>query len=527
MDRRLDAGWLAFCKAWHRKLRTAILLNVVPLGSTYGDGNKGNCVRSRYIMTFAQPSSRTWWLVAGSIAAIILTLAALGTPLYFSIVPIVGCIWFLREPIGRFVVFAGGALFVFGGEAGISAPKALYFIVALFIIGLATFRAANLVRTDWGRPFRSALWGSGVIATAAAVAVLVGLMNGAGISSVVRDGMTYLLILGAVPIAIDTASVMSRQTARWAVVAITLTAGLSFCVSFLAARGVSSLSIQHIGLPSMMALSVGVSLGLVLGLGQRGIRWGWVGLAIALISLVLVTGSRAGLVLLVAIVGVAGTNAAGRVPWHKLVVGAGAIAVSVAGLLVFASGIVTSSAFFESRIQASLNTIQNGAGQDASGIIRARATEFALEAWRQVWLTGQGFGHSYPDPSNGGGVLEFQIDTPAIILAKFGFVGTALLLVGFAFVIKPAFGSLAGTVRIPEQAVASGAAAVWIATTYFGTPTEDKGFSLAILMAILVLATSARERFATGEGWAESNYLADSQMQAGPHVSGTGSANGP
>jgi hypothetical protein len=394
---------------------------------------------------------------------------------------------------GRLVLFAGGILTVFQSSVGISAPKVAYFVVAALIAGIATVNSLKHVRQPWGAPLKPALYGSAALLVTIMVASVTGLLNGASLSDVTRDGVTYLIIAAAVPIGLDAAAVLSLRTSSLIVVAVTLIAGSSFMVAILSLRGVSALSVDRLGLPSVMALSVGVAMALVRGLHGRRIRWIWLAFAGVLLAFVLATGSREGLVLLVAATAAVGMAARGRISSFRLVAGALAFVLATAALLIIATATVTSAAFIQNRVQSTLNVIQNGALQDASGVIRAQATRYALDAWQSNWAMGTGFGHVFPDPNPGGGTVDFQLDTPAIYLAKFGIAGCVLLVISIALIMRPALGRLTSNMhRLPEQSIALGAAAVWLAQCYFGAPTEDKGFSLAISMCLLLIGSACR-----------------------------------
>lgn len=431
---------------------------------------------------------------------IVSTLAVLQYPATLIVLPLaVLAVLLMTKPSGRLLIFVAGALFVLQGASGVSAAKMAYFAVAAAIVVIAAFRCGRHLSAQWGGLFRRSFLGSGVLGLVIVTAGVTGLLGGAQISSVIRDGMTYMLIAGGVPVALDAASAFRLKAANRIAVIVTLIAGASFAVTFLALRGVSTLSIDRIGLASMMALSIGVSLGLVRGLAGPKIQWQWLLLAAVLIACVFATGSRTGLVLGAAALGIIGMRAAARVPLHRLVVGALGVTAALVALLWIAVSTVTTPQFLQSRIAATINAFENGSGQDASGVIRARATEYANDAWVQNWAFGSGFGHSFPSPNPGTGVVEFQMDTPMLLLAKFGLFGTVLVAIALILIVSPAVGRMAGVGRIPEQTAAVGASFVWMATLYFGTPTEDKGFSLAVLLAVLLMASSAREVLAAGE----------------------------
>ncbi|MEQ4518728.1 O-antigen ligase family protein [Pseudarthrobacter sp. B907] len=435
--------------------------------------------------------------VVASVVVLMATFMSISYPWLVLALPAAGsAIYAIGKPLGRIAIFAGGALAVFQSSSGASAVKLVYFAAALVVVLIAVIRCGAHMKTEWGALFKPALRGALLLVVLVLIAFTVGtLIMGVPVTEAARDGITYLMIAAAVPLAIDGASTMNRKSVRVVTVIITLLAAVSFAVLFLAARGVSSLSVERIGLASMMALSIGVSMGFVLGLGGRGVKMVWLLYVALLLACVLITGSRGGLILLAALVGVVGASRNARVPASKLFLGLVVCASGIVAALMVAAPNLTSAGFLQSRIDASILVMTEGAGQDTSGYIRARATGFALDAWNRYPILGVGLGHRFPDPTPGGYMVDFQLDTAATFLAKFGLIGTVLLFIALALIATPAFRVHKNLQpRLPEQAMMTGALAVWVATLIFGAPTEDKGFSLAVLMCLLMLASAFRTK---------------------------------
>lgn len=400
----------------------------------------------------------------------------------------------LTKPWGRLIIFIGGAMLVLQSGGSVSAAKVAYFAMALIVILIATARCTTLLKERWGSSFRPAALGSILMALVIVIGSVTGLLNGQPLTDVIRDGMTYVLIAGGVPVALDAASSVRTRMVDLIVIGVGIFGGASFALRFLSARGVNALDIERIGLASMMVLTIGVALGLVRGLLGPRILWGWLLFAALLVAFVLATGSRTGLILLVAAVGVLGRRSDARVSLQRIGIGLAGMGAVVSMLLLIATVTVTTREFFSTRIQATIQTIQQGAGSDASGVIRARATEYAMNVWREHWFFGVGFGNRFPDPNPGGGFVEFQVDTAALFLAKFGLVGTVLIAIALACIIRPAWGRIDDGLRLPEQTAMAAASLVWVATLIFGATTEDKGFSIAVMLGLLLIASSLRER---------------------------------
>lgn len=433
------------------------------------------------------------WIALGVALTAVAVIGSLTNPQVLLVFPALVAFLFMLRSDTRLILFAAGVLFVFQSTDGISAPKVGFFLLVALITVVATVRSLKHLRQPWARHLKLPLLGSALLGFLTAVASVVGLSHGASGAFVLRDGITYLLIACAVPIAIDAGERTSIQFSKTVVVLVTAVAGFSFMVAFLSARGVSNIAITRLGLPTVMALSVGVSMSMVLALSGRRTQWRWLAFAAILVSFVLATGSRGGLVLLAASAGVVGLALTGRVRIYKLVLGAAGVVAAIVALLFFAASTVTSSAFLQTRIQASLNVLNNGSSQDASGSIRRLAAVYAKEAFAETPLLGSGFGHVYPNPSPEGGTVLFQIDTPFVLLAKFGYLGVILLTAALIIALFPAFRRWGDPRLRIAQSTALGASFVWIAQLYFGAPTEDKGFSLAVLLALTLLTSSFRE----------------------------------
>ncbi|MCZ3218550.1 hypothetical protein NYZ31_19455, partial [Acinetobacter baumannii] len=64
----------------------------------------------------------------------------------------------------------------------------------------------------------------------------------------------------------------------------------------------------------------------------------------------------------------------------------------IAAILWLASVTVTSAEFLLTRVEVALTAISAGASTDASGVMRAEATQYALVIWSDHPAFGWGFG---------------------------------------------------------------------------------------------------------------------------------------
>lgn len=431
---------------------------------------------------------RAGWLAAGACALI------LGWLVVSHTIEVIGlfllpALSIIRRPEGRVAVFVFGCMLTLGSAGPIAEAKPFYLA---FVSVTAVYSVHLITRTEAfeSRTTRFALTGAGVVAGSVVLAAVRGLASGAAPALVVRDGFTYWLIVCGIAVGIEIGHSVSR---RFIVVLAVLTCSfgaVSFAVHYLNARGVTALAIDQLGLPSMMLLAFGVPFALVQGAGRSRVRPLWLFWGLLLIGCILVTGSRSGLVLFTAFIGVIGSQVSGGVSVRRTAV------IGVIGLAILFVGAkpvvdaVTTPGFYESRVVATQRVMTSGVGADGSGVMRERALSIALGEWRKSELVGVGFGHEFASPAADAGPVLFQIDTPSLYLAKFGLVGTALLWLGVGLVVGPLMWRRVGDRRASGEVthVVRGAICVWTAATAFGAITEDKGFALGLMLIVMLEA---------------------------------------
>jgi hypothetical protein len=244
-------------------------------------------------------------------------------------------------------------------------------------------------------------------------------------------------------------------------------------------------------LGSMAALTLPLAMCLVLGLAQSHIHWGWLLLAPVFLLAVLVTGTRTGVVLAVAIVGVIGLKAKKHVPPGRAVVGVLLGFGSLALTLPLAGAAFSSEQFVQQRLEQMARVLEGGFATDASGIIRERATQYCLQIFNAHPLMGQGLGIYFPNPNPGGAAMNFSLDSWAVLPAKFGIVGTTVICVSILLIFL-AFIRSGGQPSLYENTAVRGSLITLLALIPFGTSPEDKGFAVAIALAALLVAAAAR-----------------------------------
>jgi hypothetical protein len=143
--------------------------------------------------------------------------------------------------------------------------------------------------------------------------------------------------------------------------------------------------------------------------------------------------------------------------------------------------------FLIGRLASSLNVLQNGAASDASGQDRLQSYNWVLNVWQSNRLLGTGFGYLYPNGS-------LSLDTPLIILSKFGVIGSFVLVLFITAVAK----AVRNMRRLSGPAVANSISAPFfffvLALTPFISVFEDKGLAFAIALLIAAVGSAASHK---------------------------------
>lgn len=430
--------------------------------------------------------------------------------LIIAVVGLGGGVIFVSSAQARFMAFVVGGLTVFGVVGGINTPKLAYLAAMAVAAGISLLAPPVLVGISDGRgslrplnrpsydPLEKSLRaGAGFFLGAALFAALVGLANGASPVDVSRDGVTYVMLGLAVPVGMNAARGFSPRAIRRIIFLATAISSVSFMVKTSSLRGVSHIPAAHLLLGSIALVSIGVAVALSRAVSHRREALAWLQPAV-LIGPILISGTRTGLALFAAILsGFAnGGYRIGRVV-RLAVILAFLATILVYALSSFGSRLVDSS-FLSSRVSSISTILSSGISSDKSGVSRQGQYDFAAAYFHESPLLGQGFGMI----SEKGGMrdstsVSYYLDTPLLYLAKFGLVGTALLLAGIISVLRaPWRTALVGEGGRDSRAVCVGLSAILVASLPLSAVTEDKGFMMALgmLAALLVANLLADDR---------------------------------
>lgn len=425
-----------------------------------------------------------------------------------------------------FLVVFGGLLALQSSDR-LDVSKIAYLIVAglAFVGSIATvWRARTEPPTIALRPW---LIASAVILGLVALSLPVALLNGSTITNFVRDGAAYVL-LGAAPwLAVDLARSARTRVILSAGLLASLLGVASFAISWVQRRGLADLPIDRLTLPSMTLGAAAYCIAIAYAVRSRGWeRAAWVVLSTVIVAAFLLTGTRTTFVLLAAPAAVILVDA-----WKRgraaLRVGALPAIAQVATIMVVllvslgrlpvvlgpspsaeptvgptggvpGSGGPPGASPPPRDLEDRFSTLDDVAsGRDQSLQLRLLVTGIAWDVFLHAPLLGSGLGHefSYMESSTQER-RGLTLDTPAVVVAKFGIFGFLIFGVLVAAFVQVIRSMLRREEPTWQGLAVIGYGAVLLVLLPFGWPPEDKGTSFAL---VFILALAAADRFSSGQ----------------------------
>lgn len=436
------------------------------------------------------PAERASWaviiaLTASTLAGLLASIVPNGSLLILAaVLPLM-----LVSATRRLVTFMLGSLLVFGSSAGLSPAKIAFLGVSLLIVVIAVRGCVSRLTAEESDLISRALKGSALIVVFVAIFATVGILNGASPVSIGRDAITYLLIAMAIPIAIDSACDLPPGRAILIVVAVSGAAAASFAATYLSARDIGQLEIERLLLPSLALTGLGFAVSIALALGQKRLRSRWLLVALALVFSLLVTGTRTGVVLFSSLLGIFWGKESGRpIVWRTLVAITTLAVVGVV-LLVYVSPFVAETDVVIARLRSLTTFLEQGVVVDASALTRLEESRIALSFYHESPIFGAGFGANF-FPLSGETPTSFYLDTPALYLAKFGWVGSGVLLGALAFIFRSLVADYPGNKhRAVARMSVMGGSFFFLCVLPLSAITEDKGFAVAVGCLVLLVVS--------------------------------------
>jgi hypothetical protein len=419
----------------------------------------------------------------------------------------------VTSPGARFAIVVAGGLLVFRTSDQLDATKSSYLVwvgisTVLAITGLTAERDGRRL-TD----VRPLLLAAGGVTGAIALSLIVALAHGNQLIDWVRDAAPYGLLAVSPFLAWDGAHSRLGPHMEAVAVAAGLVASIAFAVEWLGRRGLADLPFATLGSGSISLSALAFVVATAAILSRRPRRLAWVSLAAAVLTLMLITGTRTNLALLVGPAAMLLVRGQGFARVLRL---AGATVALALGVLTLTFLAVQSGLIDVTRLTDRLDLLLRLGSDltaDASYVERQIQGAIATSAFAGSPLVGVGLGWRYEwTASYGLSYSTFNIDTGLDLAAKFGVFGVALLAIAAAGATR-FYRRLA--VRLPEHVRLStlGFAATVISVLPLMNPFQDKGLPLAVAILAAWALASARPDHVEGVTPAASPRIRTAHMR--------------
>lgn len=391
----------------------------------------------------------------------------------------------------RFVIVIAGGLFVMGSSDQLDAPKIAYlaFVAVSTAIALARLAAQGQEQNSERRPV---LLLSGAVLGATALSLVVAISAQTSIIDVIRDAAPYALLGVAAILAWDGARSLGERHIGALITATGLIASFGFAVEFAGRRGILDLALPRLGLASPMLAALAFAVAGAAILSARPRLTIWIGVAAAVLTLMLGTGTRSALALLVAPPAMVFAQGRRLIRMTRLL---GAVVSVGLALLLFGFLLGQLSILDVAPLAQRLGSVFELGQADPSYVERITQVALAWSTFTDSPLLGVGLGYKFEVVRFGGEAAPaFSLDTALAVAAKFGIVGLGLLGVA---VLAAASLYRCLRLRLPEHVRLSylGFSAISVAYLPLGNPLEDKGFALAVAMLVAWGLSSAGRTF--------------------------------
>ncbi|WP_349309041.1 O-antigen ligase family protein [Microbacterium sp. MM2322] len=399
-------------------------------------------------------------------------------------------------------VVLAGTLFLFQNSA-VNSQLKLAFVALCLILGAWSFWS---LRDRWSStdPFnREVIKPVMVAAIILAIVPVLSLLQlgfgSASLDSWLRDAVGYLSLPALLLVGVEAGLRLSWRTVTVLVSATSLMAAALALSTWLSRRGGDVLGFSQLGLASSMPVFAGIALALTLYFNSRATGLGWLMLGLLQIAILVSTGGRQPAIF--AVVGLllaAVFSRRGLIQRVGRLLVAGAAAVLMYGIVLafsetFGGGIAARRLdFFDRVLDSGWSAVQ----QDGSVIDRSNAYEWTLQIWLSNFWFGRGLGINFPSVRSGytddGG---FTLDTPLVVLAKFGLVGAVAVIwavcLVFAAALRARKHSAIPELRVPTYTVV--AVGLVVCTVLNGFPTENRGFGIFLTCLVVVVLAASRK----------------------------------
>ena len=428
-------------------------------------------------------------------------------PLVFAIpVGLVATGLLLGSPHFRFLYLIGGGLVALSSSSELNTIKNAYLVGLVVGVSGAVVNALRPHdQMNW-RLLRPLVASDSALLVLAILSFSVAATNGNGLTPWLRDVAPYVLFATIPIFALDfEGDARYRLVIPLFVVSGVLSA-TSFALELFQHRQVSVPGVSHLTLASFLLPAALFCFAIAKWL--RGERRGWVWAIVSLLILfvLLATGTRSVVVLLVGPFVIMVLRWSDLPSWSRLGIFFGV--TLVVGFVTLQALQYSSKA--ESALVKRLESAPLGlstAERDQSLVERVNQTRVAWSAFTASPLVGLGPGRIYHwetalrQPKSG-----FNLDTPISFLSKFGSLGVvALLGISISFLLVLRRANWRQPDGLARQALVAFLATV-LASALLNVPLEDKGLSFGLLFLLLAACLENSTRARRGHAWCSVEY---------------------
>jgi hypothetical protein len=384
-----------------------------------------------------------------------------------------------------FLVFGG--FLALQSSGGVGSLKLVYLAGVFVSLGGALFRFSQGTDQFARRLARPLMRVSVAMSILLLLSLLVARAHGIHGTDSLRDIAPYVLFACAPAFAIDVAGAFSHRGLVRLLVGAGILATVSYATNWLELRGIAQLPFSQFALSSFylpVALFVYAT---ACALHTNRHRPRWTLLSVLVFALMLVSGTRETLIMMIApIVVVVGARRLMSARFFRLAWGG---PVSVVLMLGAAYGVIAATHASTTTISDRITTLQHtGTSSDASYHDRQAETRVATDIFYANPILGSGPGTTFNWISaNGSQQSSFVIDTATDFPAKFGIAGLAV--VGFLVLSYGSF--LRSASRFNHPRTETLALAAYTAVAALGTlltnPLEDKGFTFGLILLLALV----------------------------------------
>jgi hypothetical protein len=420
-----------------------------------------------------------------------------------ALLPVValGALVLLVDARARILFVVFGGLLILQSSDSVGPLKLAYLGGVLVSVGGALFALSR--SSDWfkRRLATPLLRASLAVSALIMISFFISHDHGVATTEWLRDVAPYLLFALAPIFALDAQSAFSRKALIRLLVCAGVLATASFATYWLEQRHIAELPFSQFALSSSLLPAGLFAYAIATALHASHRRAGWLAVAVLVFALLIVTGTRETLILVLApLVAVVGARRYLSVRFVRLaLLGPVALLLTLAAAYSVAEVTHASTGKISERI-AILKS--SGTSSDASYLDREAQARVAADIFSANPIFGAGPGTRFNfTVANGDRTSAFVLDTPVDFAAKFGIVGLGVLV----FVVGCYTSFMRLSFRFdhprPETLALAAYAVVVVAGCMLGNRLEDKGFSLGLMLLLaLVLQTSREPVTAAGIG---------------------------